>query len=81
MPTRDDVNAAINSERNYQVARWGESAHVRSLDEWIMYIEDYAQEARHQTVRGNESAALDTVRKIATLCVNCMEQHGAPLRK
>lgn len=76
-----NVIEAIEGERDYQMYRWGPAALIRSQDEWLLYILDYAQEAAHQGTRGQNEEALHTVRKIATLATNCMEQHGVKTRK
>ncbi len=75
---------AINSERDYQDSLWGEGerkAIDRSLDEFILYIQQYASEAGYLTTHMFEDDALDHVRKVAALCVGCMEKHGAPRRE
>lgn len=89
MPTRRiAVYDAIDSERDYQDAKWGASASSgnpgageRTLDEFALYILGYAQDlavfASHCLEKDDK---LDRVRKVAALCVACMEQHGAPHR-
>lgn len=80
---------AINSERDYQDKKWGNTFSGgrpgdgwRSVDEYVTYIAGYASEllqvASHSS---DQQAKLNLVRKVAGLCVACMEQHGAPLRK
>lgn len=86
--SRSNVYAAIDTERTYQVQRWhppgestGDAEH--ELDAWLLYILDYAQRAvREGSSQPNENptSVLDVVRKVAGLCVACMEQHGAPRR-
>lgn len=86
MTTRkSDVYAALESERAYQDDRFGgpdttHSAIDRSLDEFILYIQQYAAEAGGLTTHGAEAEALNFVRKVGALCVGCMEKHGAPQR-
>ncbi|MEM6746786.1 MAG: hypothetical protein AAF608_05150 [Pseudomonadota bacterium] len=85
MSSRQAVYTAIDSERDYQDSRWseeatGRNAIDRSLDEFILYIQQYAREAGALTTHGNEEEALRFVRKVAGLCVGCMEKHGAPQR-
>jgi hypothetical protein len=77
---------AINSERDYQDDKFkscepSRDAIDRSLDEFILYIQQYAREAGDLTTHEFEGAALEHVRKVAALCVGCMEQHGAPRRE
>ena len=84
MATRAEVYSAIDSERAYQDARWG--GHRHEAESWVLFIEHYAHLARVKasttdfTDAANLTAYLDDLRKIATLAVAAMEQHGAPLR-
>jgi hypothetical protein len=79
---RQEVYAALDSEREYQARRWGEHAH--SVTEFLVYMRDYVEEALHTVTREADpmaaAVALDNVRKVAALGVACMEQHGAPMR-
>ena len=93
MITRAEVYAAIDSERDYQDKRWGETlsggrpptaeqlAGFRTVDEYALYIVGYA----HKLLDNAATFAvtkdkLDIIRKVAGLCVACMEEHGAPKR-
>lgn len=80
---RAEAFAAINSERAYQDDKFSGKSHSaidRTLDEFILYIKQYADEAGALTTHENPAEALHFVRKVAALCVGCMETHGAPLR-
>lgn len=83
--TRQEVYAAIDSEYAYQ-RKWDTEASkgLHTVPEWLVYFQDYLTEAMHQVSRGADPAAsqhaLNTIRKIVTMGVSCMEQHGAPLR-
>ena len=95
MATRKEVYEAIDSERDYQEALWGDSLSNertpdpdkgenggdRSLDEFTLYISGYTNDLVNLGSHyvGAEQQ-LDVVRKIAGLAVACMEQHGAPKR-
>lgn len=85
--TRAKVYAAIDSERDYQDARWGstESKGLHSISEFIAYCDDYLLEAKHILARKPMVAAypeaLPIIRKVAAMLVSCMEQHGAVLRR
>lgn len=87
--TRQEVYAAIDSERVYQLKRALESGKTdeapHTAEEFALYMLDYLNEAIHQMARtwtpdGKVPAALDTIRKVTALGVACMEQHGAPRR-
>jgi len=93
MTTRQEVYAAIDSEREYQDKLWGHSLSgdrpstelqpggTRTVDEFSLYIIGYANDL---LVNGShfadEKDKLDIIRKISGLGVACMEQHGAPTR-
>jgi hypothetical protein len=82
---RSTVYAAINSERDYQQARW--PGHSHSVEEYLLYIEHYAVECRRLcttldfTRAGEQDKALDVMRKITTLGVACGEEHGFRARR
>lgn len=89
---RSEVYYAIDSERDYQDAKAHQNGTLpddvrpHSFEEFILYMEDYLHEARHQVSRvwtadrTAPPAALDTLRKVVALGVAAMEQHGAPKR-
>lgn len=89
MPTpRDEVYAAIDSERDYQAQQWpgrDVPGHENQLTigEFVLLVEEYAAKARalwtHEPKP--ELQTLDIMRKIGGIAVNCMEQHGAPKRQ
>lgn len=87
--TTSDVFKAIDGERNYQESRWNPETTttngIHTVHEWLDYIVDYAQEAKHWLTREakqhSDPKALENVRKIAAMAVCCMEQNGAPQRK
>lgn len=86
---RQDVYKVIDGERDYQDKKWGNTLSgnrpgngERSVDEFALYITGYTKDlvdiASHF---GDDQQKLDVIRKVAGLCVACMEQHGAPERK
>lgn len=85
---RSVVYAAIDTERDYQDARWGDSLSSdrpgngeRSIDEFALYISAYADKMVQQCgTFADPKAKLESIRKVAGLCVAAMEQHGAPDR-
>jgi hypothetical protein len=82
----EDVFKAISNEREYQDRLCGEadSNGKHSVSEWILYIEDYLEEARNIVSRyaspQSSKDALHIIRKIASMSVCCMEQNGIPER-
>ena len=89
MTARHDVYYALDSERTYQETRWNSqtttSGGLHSLEEWVVYIDNYLQEAKAHLTRNEKKIgdplALATIRKITAMGVACMEQHGAPHRE
>ena len=90
---RTDVYAVIDGERAYQDSRWGSTysgdrpadgimpGGHRTIDEFSLYIIGYANDLLIEGAHFAESEKkLAIIRKIAGLCVACMEQHGAPKR-
>lgn len=84
---RDQVYAVINGERDYQDMRKSRDsgAPSHSVEEYLLYMEDYLQEARRVASRtwgpDAKPATLDIVRKVTALGVACMEDNGAIPRK
>jgi hypothetical protein len=80
---RSQVYAALDSERDYQDSRWNGGKHT--IEEWIIYIEDYLAEAKHILAREATQTAVPKsvhiMRKVTAMGVACMEQHGAPRRE
>lgn len=86
---RSEVYAAIDGEREFQ------DLHVQperryhpthTLGEFILLLGQYADQAREKWTQHPDTAlgdepSLHEVRKLAALCVRCMEQHGAPRRQ
>jgi hypothetical protein len=89
MTSRSEVYAAIDSERAYQESRWNASTTTsegkHSLSEWIAYMEDYLSEMKHLLARTAKQKAypeaVHIMRKVTTMGVAAMEQHGAPRRE
>lgn len=86
--TREQVYKAIDSERDYQDKKWNPdttpTGGVHTLTEWLVYIEDYINEAKHIASRKSDDEANENIshimRKIGGMAVAAMEQNGAPLR-
>src|SRR5260221_13109278 len=93
MPNRNEVYAAIDSERAYQDARWGntlsgdrpptgeQSAGSRTVDEFALYIVGYAHKlldsARTFAVKKDN---LDIIRNVPGFCFYSKETYDAPTR-
>jgi hypothetical protein len=83
--TFDQVCALLKGEREYQDKRWNTDGdpskpHQHTPEEWILYIEDYLQRARHTLACHDEDVAypvtLEILRKITAMGVACLEQNG-----
>jgi hypothetical protein len=83
--TRKEVYAAIDSERTYQDLKWTPKTTTsdgqHSIEEWIVYMEDYLKEAKHILSRHPKQEAdheaIQIMRKVTAMGVAAMEQHGA----
>lgn len=90
---RKKVYEIIDSERDYQDEIWNGTASSRNpsfekgaldrtIDEFALYIKGYSDDlVRVASHSDNPFDKLDVVRKIAGLCVACMEKHGGVSRK
>ncbi len=83
---------AVARELKYQDEVWGKvdpesesgtGAFDRSLDEYTLYINRYAQRLAAENCTGPTSfeAKMHTVRKIAALAIACMSEHGSLTRE
>lgn len=84
--TREQVYAALDSEREYQDFRWQNPEHANhSIEEWIVYMEAYLNKVKHDCTfvegRSNSSKEVtDGMRKVVALGVACLEQNGCENR-
>ena len=74
----DDVYCAVDTERSYQKALWGEPPH--EVGSFLVFVRTYLRKAEDALTVDDEPLTLENVRKCAALLVACMEQHGAPRR-
>ena len=75
---------AVLGERDYQDRRWADapSKGVHDTAGYITFMQHYVTVAAQQITKSeDDTAALDTIRKIAALGVACMEQNGVVHRK
>lgn len=86
MPSRTHVYNAIDTERDYQRDRWVASCKEASIEyredntkavgEWLQFIHGYYMQAVFTASQVAGSPVMDCFRKLAALCVACMEVHG-----
>lgn len=85
---RQEVYKLIDGERDYQDKRWNcdttTSCGKHTVEEWIMYMEDYLAEAKHILCRNPrqeaDNKAMDIIRKVTGMGVAAMEQNETPAR-
>ena len=79
---REDVYKLIDGERDYQDSRWNRdttsSNGIHTSEQWIMYMEDYLNEAKHilsrQATQVADPQAMEIIRKVTAMGVCAMEQ-------
>jgi hypothetical protein len=73
---------AIDTEREYQINRWGEDAqNKQSVAAFLTFMRHWLTRAEQEATKGGPALALESVRKVAALGVACMEINGAPVRR
>lgn len=83
---RNQVYAAVDSERDYQDAGRGNAKRHEGMPpmtpgEYILCMERCLHAAREAWYKPKGGVAcLDDIRKVTALGVSCMELHGAPFR-
>ncbi len=86
MPTRDQVYAAVDSERDYQDEGQGNARRHAGMPEmtpgeYLLCMEKCLQDARDAWYKPDGGqACLPFIRKVAALGVHAMELYGAPWR-
>lgn len=87
-PAREAAYRAFDSERDYQDTFWPQDGRLGvpnplTIGEFVLLLEQYCSEARAmwKTEKKPEGQTLEIVRKIGGIATNCLEQHGAPIRK
>ncbi len=75
MAERKEVYEAIDRERLYQRARWGDRP--MTVQAWLLVVEEGLNEAKRGWAKtGDDAEALREVLQVAACCVACMEQNG-----
>lgn len=81
---RSDVYKLIDGERDYQDALPSDRTDGRkhTVGEFMIMLQYYMDKAVEAwTTNAGDEKSLDVIRKIAGICVNCMENHDTPPRK
>lgn len=87
MASREEVYAAIDSEREYQNWRWGGPIQDtrKRPEEWLVYMKVYLDKAFEAITKDTDDVAIpntmDCIRKLGGLSVAAMEALGAPRRE
>jgi hypothetical protein len=80
---RKQVYELIDGEREYQNSRWNDKTSSSGgwhlyPEQWIIYMEDYLQEAKHLISRESGDTAypkaMEIIRKVTAMGVAAMEQ-------
>lgn len=87
--TRQDVYAALDSERAYQAERWNENTTTtgghHSLEEWLLYMRKYMEKAEavltEKPRQVADPEATEILRKVTALGVAALEEHGCNRRE
>jgi hypothetical protein len=79
---RNTVFATIEGERSYQDKM--SNGKVLPIEGEILLIDNYLQQAKSAYTKtrndDEETPTREVIRKIAAICVRCMEHHGSPPR-
>lgn len=80
MTSREEVYAAINTERDYQDALPPERKGPENMGDFILMAEFILQDARDVWYHGSAEGAAQYMRKLGGVAVAAMEKYGAPSR-
>lgn len=78
----DPVMVAIQEEISFQDRKWGSpSEHPHEVAGWILLIGKFNRLAGEAWCSDlGDAGALDAMRKVAALAIQCLRQHGCPRR-
>lgn len=87
MTIKEAINI-VEEEIDYRNKIWNKettsSEGVHSPEEWLMYIEDYIDEAKHLLTRENVQTsypkAMSIMRKVAAMSIIAITQNETPRR-
>jgi hypothetical protein len=80
---RDDVYELIDGERDYQdsLPSTRTDGREHTVGEYMIMLQYYMNKAVEVwTMTPSDVEALNNIRKIAGICVHCMEDYDAPAR-
>lgn len=78
---RQEVFQALESERQYQVGKWGDLDERNSVGDFLVYMQRELNKARDAYYGPDQpNNALDGIRKVTAVGVAAMERFGAPKR-
>lgn len=70
---------ALHEERMHALAKYGDRS--RSVGEHLLLIEKYFRDAKHAWQNNvGDNRALHELRKLASMTLVCLEEHGCPKR-
>lgn len=82
--TKSEIWFTINTERTYQNQKWQHdepNARPIGVAGYVLTFKHYLDEAERGWVKSTgDEEALNSIRKLAAICVACLEHNGAPLR-
>jgi hypothetical protein len=82
---RKDVYKLIDGERDYQSSletdRSRHDGHRHTVGDYLVMLNSYMSKANNAwTDNGTDLPALDVIRKLAGICIHCMEEYDTPAR-
>lgn len=80
---RAGIYKIIDGERDYQDGLGADrtAGKEHQVGAYLLMLSDYVEQAQNVWVRrGGDVLALNAIRKVAAICVRCMEVHGMPPR-
>lgn len=78
--TQQQIFEAIQRERAYQDAKWGDKPH--EVPGWLLIMRAELEEAMHAWAKGiSDREALKEVLQVVAVGVACLEEHGLVERR
>lgn len=72
-----EIYKILDDELDYQLEKWGEEGQNHEIASYILYMEHHLENAKKlASTNSPETPALEELRKVVTLGVNCFKKHG-----
>jgi hypothetical protein len=70
------IYPTLDAERDYQDLKWGEAGSKKSIENYLVYIQSYLNDATKAITHAETEQAHHALRKLVALGIACFEDNG-----